>query len=87
MIGRSDEIIRQLNRLANDRTLNMHARNKIREATHHIQELHEIVGRIKDLHLKLSKKRNQAEIPEDSLDHAVLRAQWAQQDQTQTSLQ
>ena len=58
MIERSDEIIKQLNRLANDRTLNLQTRNKVREASRHIQELHDVVERIRDLHLKLSKNRD-----------------------------
>jgi hypothetical protein len=39
MNDRSDEIIKQLNRLANDRSLAISVRNKIRQALHHIQEL------------------------------------------------
>ena len=39
MNDRSNEIIRQLNRLANERSLTLNARNKIREAQHHIQDL------------------------------------------------
>jgi uncharacterized protein (UPF0147 family) len=37
--SRSSEIIRQLNRLTNDRNLPMQARNKITEALQHIREL------------------------------------------------
>ena len=36
---RSEEIIKQLNRLANDRTINMQARNRIRNAAQHIREM------------------------------------------------
>ena len=39
MIGRSDEIIKQLNRLVNDRGLAPNVRNKIREAMRHIREM------------------------------------------------
>ena len=39
MNDRSNEIIKQLNRLANDRNLTINVRNKIREAQHHIQDL------------------------------------------------
>jgi hypothetical protein len=39
MNDRSNEIIKQLNRLANDRGLTLNVRNKIREALHHIQDL------------------------------------------------
>ena len=39
MNSRSNEIIKQLNRLANDRGLSPHTRNKIRDAIRHIREL------------------------------------------------
>ena len=39
MNDRSNEIIKQLNRLANERSLTPNVRNKIREAQHHIQDL------------------------------------------------
>ena len=39
MNDRSNEIIKQLNRLANDRNLTPTVRNKLREAQHHIQDL------------------------------------------------
>lgn len=39
MIGRSDEVIKQLNRLVNDRTLAPNVRSKIREAMRHIREM------------------------------------------------
>ena len=39
MNDRSNEIIKQLNRLTNDRGLTVKVRNKIREALHHIQDL------------------------------------------------
>ena len=39
MNDRSNEIINQLNRLVNERTLTPNVRNKIRETLHHIQDL------------------------------------------------
>jgi len=39
MNSRSEEIIKQLNRLINDRNLAMPVRNKIRDAVHHIRKL------------------------------------------------
>ena len=39
MNDRSNEIIKQLNRLANDRNLALNVRNKVRDALHHIQDL------------------------------------------------
>ena len=39
MNDRSNEIIKQLNRLANERSLTPNVRNKIREAQHHIRDL------------------------------------------------
>ena len=39
MNDRSNEIIKQLNRLANDRNLALNVRNKVRDALHHIQYL------------------------------------------------
>ena len=39
MNDRSNEIIKQLNRLTNDRSLSIKARNKILEALRHIQDL------------------------------------------------
>ena len=39
MQSRSDEIIKQLNRLVNDRGLAPPVRNKIRDAVHHIKKL------------------------------------------------
>ncbi len=53
MIDKSNEIIKQLNRLANDRNLNPKIRGNIREAAQHIKDLHSGVQRIRDLHLKL----------------------------------
>lgn len=38
MNNRSSEIIKQLNRLANDRSLPMQARNRINDAARHIRE-------------------------------------------------
>ncbi len=40
MNDRSFEIIKQLNRLANNRTLPTQARNKMLEAARHIKDLH-----------------------------------------------
>jgi len=39
MMEKSTEIIKQLNRLANDRTLAPQARDKVREAMQHIKDL------------------------------------------------
>ena len=39
MIDRSEEIVKQLNRLANDRNLPPPTRNKVRDAVQHIKEL------------------------------------------------
>lgn len=39
MENRSQEIVKQLNRLANDRSLPMQARNKINQALQHVKEL------------------------------------------------
>ena len=39
MNSRSNEVIKQLNRLANDRSLPLQARNRINEAVRHIREL------------------------------------------------
>lgn len=39
MNNRSNEIIKQLNRLANDRSLPTQARNKINDVVRHIREL------------------------------------------------
>ena len=57
MIERSNEIIKQLNRITNDRSLKPHVRKQIGEAIRHIKELHDAVGNIRDLYLKLSKNR------------------------------
>ena len=51
MNSRSNEMIKHLNRLANDRSLPMHARNKISDAVRHIR----------DLQLKLSEAVNLSE--------------------------
>ena len=48
MENKSNEIIKRLNRLTNDRNLPMQARNKITEALQHIRELQ----------LKLDTSRN-----------------------------
>lgn len=39
MNSRTNEIIKQLNRLANDRSLSLQVRNRVREAAQHIREL------------------------------------------------
>ncbi len=39
MTERSYEIIKQLNRLVNDRSLAPHARNKLQDAVRHIKDL------------------------------------------------
>lgn len=39
MNHRSDEVIKQLNRLANDRSLAPYVRNKLRDAINHVREL------------------------------------------------
>ena len=39
MINRSEEIIKQLNRLVNDRSLPPYARNRVSHAIQHIKEL------------------------------------------------
>lgn len=39
MNSRSNEIIKQLNRLANDRSLPSQVRNRVRDAAQHIREL------------------------------------------------
>jgi hypothetical protein len=40
MSNRSDEVMKQLNRLVNDRNITPQARNQIREAMNHIRDLH-----------------------------------------------
>ena len=51
MNHRSNEIIKQLNRLVNDRSLTQQARNRINEAVQHIRELQ----------LKLAEAKNMSE--------------------------
>ena len=53
MIDKSNEIIKQLNRLANDRSLTPKVRGNIREAAQHIKDLHSGVRRIRDLYQNL----------------------------------
>ena len=64
MIDRSNQIIKQLNRLANDRSLPPQARNKMHEAIQHIKDLHSGVQRIRELYLKLKsvKTHQQSQI-------------------------
>lgn len=52
MIDRSNEIIKQLNRLANDRSLAPQTRNKVREAARHIR----------DLQVKLAELKNERQL-------------------------
>lgn len=52
MNNRSEEIIKQLNRLANDRSVASHTRNKARDAINHVRELQ----------LKLSDFMREAEL-------------------------
>jgi hypothetical protein len=59
MIERSNEIIKDLKRLANDRSLPPKARSKIGNAIQHIKDLHDGVRRISDLYLKLSRNRGE----------------------------
>ena len=60
MIERSNEIIKDLKRLANDRSLPPKVRSKISNAIQHIKDLHDGVRRIRDLYLKLGKSREHA---------------------------
>lgn len=39
MSSRSDEVMKQLNRLVNDRNITPQARNQIRDAVNHIRDL------------------------------------------------
>ncbi len=48
MIERSDEIIKQLNRLANDRNLPPTVRNKMRDVVQHIKILHNQVEQLRN---------------------------------------
>ncbi len=57
MIDRSNEIVKQLNRLANDRNLPPQTRNKMLEAARHIQDLHDGVRHIRNLYLKLKDSK------------------------------
>ncbi len=52
MNDRSNEIIKQLNRLANNRTLPMQARNKMLEAARHIKDLHDEFARYQKMYLE-----------------------------------
>jgi len=51
MNSKTNEMIKQLNRLVNDRSLPMQARNRITEAVRHIRELQ----------LKLTEAKNMSE--------------------------
>lgn len=46
--SRSNEIIKNLNRLANDRTLPPNTRNKVRDAARHMKELHDEVEGLRE---------------------------------------
>jgi hypothetical protein len=65
MIDRSNEIIKQLNRLANDRSLPPKARNKMLETAQHIKDLYNGVQDIRELYLKLKDLTT----GQHSLDH------------------
>ncbi len=62
MIDRSDEIIKQLNRIVNDRSISPPTRNKIREAVLHIRDLHTAVRQINGRH---------PEQQETKIDHVI----------------
>ena len=57
MIDRSAEVIKQLNRITNDRNVPSHARNQIREAIRHINDLHAGMERIRNLYFELRDSR------------------------------
>ena len=58
MKSRSEEIVKQLNRLANDRGLAPIARNRIRDAVQHIKDLHR---QMSDLILEIDEDRTETE--------------------------
>jgi uncharacterized protein (UPF0147 family) len=49
MNSRTNEVIKQLNRLANDRSLPMQVRNKINDAARHIKELQLRLAQTKEM--------------------------------------
>ncbi len=53
MNDRGNEIIKQLNRLANDRSLPQHVRNKVRDTVQYIKELQSEVECYGDLDVML----------------------------------
>ena len=55
IIERSDEVIIQLNRIANDRNVDPRTRNKIRDAAQHIKDLHAAVRNIDDSNFGLEQ--------------------------------
>ena len=60
MNNKSNEIIKQLNRLANDRNLALYTRNKLRDAINHVR----------DLQLKLSELMLEADlVTHERVDH------------------
>lgn len=58
MKNRSEEIVKQLNRLANDRGLAPIVRNRIRDAVQHIKDLHQ---QMSDLILEIDADRTETE--------------------------
>jgi len=46
----------QLNRIVNDRNVDLRTRNKIRDAARHIEELHAAVQNIEELNFRLEKR-------------------------------
>ena len=57
MINKNNEIIKHLNRLANDRTLPLQARKKISEAAHYIDDLHDGVDHVRELYMELKNSK------------------------------
>jgi hypothetical protein len=57
MDDRGNEIMKQLNRLANDRSLSPQVRNKVRDASQYIKNMHKKLGCYKDLDILLEKTK------------------------------
>jgi hypothetical protein len=55
MNDRGYEIIKQLNRLANDRSLSPRVRNKVRDAAQYIRDMQNELERCRDLDILLEK--------------------------------
>ncbi len=55
MNDRGYEIIKQLNRLANDRSLPSHARNKVRDSVQYIKDIQNELECYRDLDILLEK--------------------------------